>query len=162
MASGQSCSLISSRVAIVGAGVSGLAAAKQLSHLDPVVFEATGSIGGVWQYCSYQSTRLQSLRCDYEFSDFPWPDRDNSNFPSHTEIIDYLTAYAKHFDVLKNIRFNSKVMELRFVGDQKPTDNFADFGNLLPGKPVWEMAVQTDASETIQVHILTVKIQTTP
>ncbi|PKI75364.1 hypothetical protein CRG98_004248 [Punica granatum] len=142
--------VISSRVAIIGAGVSGLAAAKQLSHLNPIVFEATDSIGGVWRHYSYESTRLQSLRCDYEFSDFPWLDRDNSSFPSHTEIIDYLTAYAKNFNLLKNIKFNSKVMEIRFVGDGKPTDNLAEFGNLLPGKPVWEIAVQTDSSGTIQ------------
>lgn len=152
MASERNCFTIGSRVAILGAGVSGLAAAKQLSHLNPVVFEATGSLGGVWQHCSYRSTRLQSLRCDYEFSDFPWPDRDNSNFPSHAEIVDYLTAYAKHFDLLKNIRFNSKVVEVQFIGDRKPTDNLADFGNLLPGKPVWEIAVQTGTSETIQVY----------
>ncbi|KAK4756856.1 hypothetical protein SAY87_006984 [Trapa incisa] len=156
MACEQNClppmsSSSSSRVAIIGAGVSGLAAAKQLSHLNPVVFEATGSIGGVWQHCSYQSTKLQSLRCDYEFSDFPWPDRDNSSFPTHAEIIDYLTAYAKHFDVLKNIRFNTKVTEVRFVGDRNQTnDNLSNFGSLLPGKPVWEIAVQSDASETIQ------------
>jgi len=41
----------SSRVAIIGGGISGLAAAKQLAAHDPVVFEATASIGGGWKHC---------------------------------------------------------------------------------------------------------------
>lgn len=139
-----------SKVGIIGAGVSGLAAAKQLAHHEPIVFEATDSIGGVWKHCSYSSTKLQSLRCDYEFSDFPWPDRDNSSFPSHDEIVVYMEAYAEHFDVLKWVRFNSKVVEVRFVGDRKITDNGGAYGSLLPGEPVWEVAVQT-GSDAIEV-----------
>ncbi|KAI6679785.1 hypothetical protein NL676_033666 [Syzygium grande] len=138
-----------SKVGIIGAGVSGLAAAKQLAHHEPIVFEATDSIGGVWKHCSYSSTKLQSLRCDYEFSDFPWPDRDNSSFPSHDEIVVYLEGYAKHFDVLKCVRFDSKVVEVRFIGDRKITDNGGAYGSLLPGEPVWEVAVQT-GSDAIQ------------
>ena len=115
-----------------------------------MVFEASDSIGGVWKHCAYHSTKLQSLRCDYEFSDFPWPDRDNSSFPSHEEILGYLHAYAIHFDLLKLVRFKSKVVELRFVGDGKPTDNLVDYGSLLPGQPVWEVAVMTE-SDGVQV-----------
>ncbi|KAK3438626.1 probable flavin-containing monooxygenase 1 [Eucalyptus grandis] len=140
-----------SKIGIIGAGVSGLAAAKQLARHEPIVFEATDSIGGVWKHCSYSSTKLQSLRCDYEFSDFPWPDRDNSSFPSHAEIVDYVEAYAKHFDLLKCVRFNSKVVGVRFMGDQKITDNGGSYGSLLPGEPVWEVAVQT-GSDTIQLY----------
>ncbi|KAJ8423025.1 hypothetical protein Cgig2_013031 [Carnegiea gigantea] len=133
----------SSKIAIIGAGISGLAAAKQLAKYKPVVFEATDSIGGVWQHASFRSTKLQTPRCDYEFSDFPWPDRDNSSFPSHTEIIEYLHAYATHFDVLKFVRFNSKVVELRFVGDREGGGCGGDYGQLLAGHPAWEVAVQT-------------------
>lgn len=149
---------IMSRIAIIGAGVSGIAAAKQLAHHNPVVFEASDSIGGVWSHCSYRSTKLQSPRCDYEFSDFPWPDRDNSSFPSHLEILDYLLSYAKHFDVLKYVRFNSKVVALRYLGNgEPPADGRSpgEYGSLLAGQPVWEVAVQTNGSETIQVVIFT-------
>lgn len=147
-----------SKIAIIGAGVSGIATAKQLSHHNPLVFEASDSIGGVWRHSSYNSTKLQSQRRDYEFTDFPWSQRENSDFPTHMEILDYLHSYAVHFDVLKNIRFNSKVAEIRFVGDSE----VSDFGGLnvhhgspLPGKPVWEVAVQIKESDTIQVFILT-------
>ncbi|GMH04124.1 hypothetical protein Nepgr_005963 [Nepenthes gracilis] len=142
-----------SKIAIIGAGISGIAAAKQLSTFSPVVFEASDSIGGVWRHASIRSTKLQTPRCDYEFSDFPWPDRDNSSFPSHIEIVDYLHAYAKHFDVLQFVRFNSKVVELRFVGEPGTLVQFGqerDYGPLLTGSPAWEVAVQTTGCDTIQ------------
>ncbi|XP_015955030.1 probable flavin-containing monooxygenase 1 [Arachis duranensis] len=140
-----------SKVAIIGAGVSGLAAAKELSHHKPVIFEASDAIGGVWRHCSYASTKLQSQRRDYEFSDFPWPsNRDNSDFPSHFEILDYLESYAEHFCVLNNIRFNSKVVEIRFVGEQLLNGHHDHGTPLLPGYPVWQLAVHTNSSNTIQ------------
>lgn len=153
-----------SKIGIIGAGVSGIAAAKQLSHHNPIVFEASDSIGGVWKHCSYNSTKLQSYRRDYEFTDFPWPDRDSSEFPTHLEILNYLKSYAEHFDVLKNIRFNSRVVEIRFVGsgdDDREGSDFraggvaggGDYGSLLPGYPVWEVAVKTNESDTIQVFL---------
>lgn len=144
---------LASRVGIIGAGVSGIAAAKQLSGYSPVVFEATDSIGGVWKHCSYASTKLQTPRCDYEFSDYPWRERDNSTFPSHVEVLEYLHAYATHFDVLKFVKFNSTVIEIRYVGDPDPhtADNSADYGTLLRGRPVWEVAVQNTLSKLVQV-----------
>ena len=141
--------ILVSKIGILGAGVSGIAAAKQLSHHNPIVFEASDSIGGVWSHCSYNSTKLQSHRRDYEFTDFPWPQRDNPDFPTYLEILNYLHSYAEHFDVLKNIRFNSKVVEIRYTGNREVTCS----GSLLPGLPVWEVAVQTNHSDTIQVFI---------
>ncbi|KAG5101528.1 hypothetical protein JHK84_046497 [Glycine max] len=138
--------ILVSKIGIIGAGVSGIAAAKQLSHHNPIVFEASDSIGGVWSHCSYNSTKLQSHRRDYEFTDFPWPQRDNPDFPTYLEILNYLHSYAEHFDVLKNIRFNSKVVEIRYTGNREVTG----FGSLLPGLPMWEVAVQTNHLDTIQ------------
>ncbi|KAH0970846.1 hypothetical protein GBA52_023002 [Prunus armeniaca] len=120
-----------------------------------VLVVASDSIGGVWRHCSYSSTKLQSHRRDYEFSDFPWPDRDNADFPSHLEILDYLNSYAQRFDVLKFVRFNSKVVEVRFVGDRETVDfsvNPVEYGGLSPGggQPVWEVSVQSNDSEAIQ------------
>ncbi|KAK6131763.1 hypothetical protein DH2020_034497 [Rehmannia glutinosa] len=139
----------SHKIGIIGGGISGIAAAKQLSEHEPVVFEATDSIGGVWKHCSYSSTKLQTPRCDYEFSDFPWTQRDNTSFPSYQEILDYLYSYATYFDVLKFVKFNSKVVEIRFVG-ARDSENSGEYGNLLAGHPVWEVGVQTSQSENIQ------------
>ncbi|KAG8635990.1 hypothetical protein MANES_16G087700v8 [Manihot esculenta] len=153
MAREQNHLLQSYKVGIIGAGISGIAAAKQLSHYSPLVFEATGSIGGVWKHCSFTSTRLQTPRCDFEFSDFPWPERDNSTFPSYQEILEYLHNYATHFDVLKFVKFNSKVVEIRYVGDRQTTNldvKPGEYGTLLRGYPVWEVAVETDHSTNLQ------------
>ncbi|EOY30096.1 hypothetical protein QUC31_020446 [Theobroma cacao] len=144
-----------SRVGIIGAGISGIAAAKQLSHQNPIVFEATDSIGGVWKHCSFASTKLQTPRCDFEFSDYPWPQRDNSSFPSYLEILDYLHNYATHFDVLKFIKFNSRVVEIRYIGDRETTTLDVapgEFGSLLRGHPVWEVAVETNPSKTVEMY----------
>ncbi|GMI97879.1 flavin-dependent monooxygenase 1 [Hibiscus trionum] len=146
----------SSRVGIIGAGISGIAAAKQLSHHNPIVFEATDSIGGVWKHCSFASTKLQTPRCDFEFSDYPWPNRDNSSFPTYLEILEYLHGYATHFDVLKHVRFNSRVVEIRYIGDGQTVNmdvaaaGPGEFGPLLSGHPVWEVAVETHPSGTVE------------
>ncbi|XP_004292891.1 PREDICTED: probable flavin-containing monooxygenase 1 [Fragaria vesca subsp. vesca] len=141
-----------SKIGIIGAGISGIAAAKQLSGHSPVVFEATDSIGGVWKHCSYASTKLQTPRCDFEFSDYPWSERDNANFPSHVEVLEYLHGYATHFDLLKFVKFGSKVVEIRYVGDDHSTttsthssENYTsgEYGNLLAGHPVWVVGVQS-------------------
>nr|GFC53500.1 probable flavin-containing monooxygenase 1 [Tanacetum cinerariifolium] len=107
-----------SKIGIIGGGISGLAAAKQLSKHDPIVFEATDSIGGVWKHCSFRTTKLQTPRCDYQFSDYPWPqthDNSSDRFPSYVEILDYLDSYANHFDLFKFINFNSKWYAFEFV-----------------------------------------------
>ncbi|MED6156085.1 monooxygenase [Stylosanthes scabra] len=147
---GKKQGIIISKIGIIGAGVSGIAAAKQLRHHNPIVFEATDSIGGVWRHCSFHSTKLQSQRRDYEFTDYPWPNnRDNSDFPTHLEILDYLHSYAQHFDILNNISFNSKVIHIRFLGSDSASHDH-HYGTLLPGRPVWHVAVQNTLSHTIQ------------
>ncbi|KAF3446134.1 hypothetical protein FNV43_RR11313 [Rhamnella rubrinervis] len=148
----QTSPQVVSKVGIIGAGISGIAAAKQLSIHNPVVFEATDSIGGVWKHCSYTCTKLQTPRCDFEFSDYPWPNRDNLSLPSYQEVLDYLYSYAKHFDVLKYIKFNSKVVEIQYVGNH--SENImslkpGEYGSLLNGHPVWEVSVQM-SSGTVQ------------
>ncbi|PIA43183.1 hypothetical protein AQUCO_02000547v1 [Aquilegia coerulea] len=153
MASKKNCSVVYSRIGIVGAGISGLAAAKHLSHHHPIVFEASDTIGGVWKHCSYKSTRLQTPRSDFEFSDYPWPERELSDFPTHNEVLDYLHGYATNFGLLKYVKLNSKVIEIRFTGELE-TGKFGqkhiDYGTLLTGEPVWEVAVKNNQSESLQ------------
>ncbi|PWA71707.1 hypothetical protein CTI12_AA278120 [Artemisia annua] len=143
-------SVINSKIGIIGGGVSGLAAAKHLSKHNPMVFEATDSIGGVWKHCSFRTTKLQTPRSGYQFSDFPWPPSNNddnpSSFPTYVEILDYLDSYANHFDLIKFINFNSKVTEIRFVGDQETMA----YQSCMTGRPLWEVAVHNAKSNIIQ------------
>lgn len=146
-----------SKVAIIGAGISGLAAAKQLAGHKPVVFEASDSIGGVWKHCSYGSTRLQTPRRDYEFSDFPWPESgDDTIFPTHTEILEYLNGYATHFDVLKFVQLNCKVVEVQCLAEQvihPYSGQEWDLGTLPAGRPIWKIGVKRTGSDNIEVEI---------
>ncbi|KAK4854242.1 hypothetical protein QYF36_020987 [Acer negundo] len=153
----------SSKVGIIGAGISGIAAAKQLRCHRPVVFEATDSIGGVWKHCSFSSTKLQTPRCDYQFSDYPWPERDNASFPSYVEVLEYLHGYATHFDVLKFVNFNSKVVGIRYVDDggHQTTEVAAfpgEYPPLLKGHPVWEVAVESNQHKTVQWYAFEVLV----
>lgn len=141
------------RIAIIGGGISGLAAAKQLAKMNPVVFEATGSIGGVWRHCSYRSTRLQTPRPDYEFSDYPWKNRKDPSFPTHTEILEYLEGYATHFDLWRLIQLESKVVEVRFLGDRGRagfTELWGEGGRTIADRHMWEIGVVKGKSEIVQ------------
>ena len=145
----------SSRVAIIGGGISGLAAAKQLAAHDPVVFEATASIGGVWKHCVYRSTRLQTPRPDYEFSDYSWRNRDDPTFPTHAEIIEYLEGYADTFGLWRYIMLGAKVVDIKFLGGGGGggfTELWSGTGEPLQGKPMWEVGVATAGSDTVQVR----------
>jgi hypothetical protein len=106
------------RVAVIGAGISGLAAAKCLldEKLVPVVFEPATEIGGVWNYheeltagggVMYRSLRTNTSRQTFAFSDFPLsaalPD-----YPERGDVLAYLHDYAAHFGLAPFLRLNPK------------------------------------------------------
>ncbi|KAG7035001.1 putative flavin-containing monooxygenase 1, partial [Cucurbita argyrosperma subsp. argyrosperma] len=100
------------KVAIIGAGVSGLVACKfTLSKgFIPIVFEARGAIGGVW------TETLQTPREIYQFSDFPWPKSVTEEFPKYNQVLDYIKSYADHFGLMKHIRLNTRVLSIDYEG----------------------------------------------
>ncbi|XP_078174179.1 putative flavin-containing monooxygenase 1 [Carex rostrata] len=106
------------KVGIIGAGVSGLAACKHIidKGFNPIVFEAEPDIGGIWTH-TLESTRLQASADAYRFSDFPWPvDLTDDMYPRHDKVLEYVKAYANQFDLVKCIRFNSRVVGIEYVG----------------------------------------------
>ena len=106
------------KIAIIGAGCSGLSAIKQLTAVgltDITCFEKTDRLGGNWAYTEkpgysslYQATRTISSKAMSQFSDFPMP-ADYPDYPSHEQILAYFQAYARHFGLEKLIRFNLSV-----------------------------------------------------
>lgn len=102
-------------IGIIGAGLSGLATAKTFLRAGyrVTIIEKAAAIGGVWEKSrSYHGVATQTTRDEYAFSDFPMP-KDYPLWPSGEQVQQYLHAYAEHFGVLPNIRFNTAVSWLR-------------------------------------------------
>ncbi|QEY63652.1 NADPH-dependent L-lysine N(6)-monooxygenase [Metapseudomonas lalkuanensis] len=104
--------------AIIGAGPMGLCSARQLQkHGIPFVgFELNGDVGGLWDIDNphstmYDSAHLISSKHTTEFSEFPM-DADVAPYPHHSEMRRYFRDYARHFDLYKHFRFNTRVVHL--------------------------------------------------
>ncbi|XP_021723588.1 probable flavin-containing monooxygenase 1 [Chenopodium quinoa] len=103
------------KVGIIGAGISGLLACKYAisKGYNPIVFESRSTIGGVW-IKTLEATKLQTPKQLYQFSDFPWPSSVETTFPNQNQLFSYIQSYAKHFDLLKHIKFNTKVVSIKY------------------------------------------------
>jgi dimethylaniline monooxygenase (N-oxide forming) len=82
------------RVCVIGAGSSGIAAAKALhtAGFDFDCFDASDRVGGNWVFkntngmsSSYRSLHINTSRERMEYSDFPMP-KSYPDFPHHTHI----------------------------------------------------------------------------
>ncbi|GAB2291629.1 hypothetical protein Dimus_025884 [Dionaea muscipula] len=105
------------KIGIIGAGVSGLLACKYTlsKGLEPVVLEAESQIGGVWTK-TIATTKLQTPKPMYQFTDFPWPPSVEGDSPTSKQVFDYIQSYADHFGLIKHIRFNARVISIDYEG----------------------------------------------
>ncbi|MEX1077940.1 MAG: NAD(P)-binding domain-containing protein [Homoserinimonas sp.] len=110
------------RYAIIGAGPSGLAGARNLSKLGIPFdgYEAAAEVGGLWNIDNprssvYQSAHLISSRTTTEFTEFPMPE-GTPDYPNHVHLRRYFAAFAEHFDLLKHYVFNTEVTSVEPEG----------------------------------------------
>jgi cation diffusion facilitator CzcD-associated flavoprotein CzcO len=99
------------RIAIIGAGFSGLGMAiklKEAGEHDFVVLERAGDIGGTWRDNTYPGCRCDVPSHLYSFSFAPNPDW-SSTFSPQPEILDYLRACAERYGVLPHVRFHHEL-----------------------------------------------------
>ncbi|KAJ8773008.1 hypothetical protein K2173_028185 [Erythroxylum novogranatense] len=138
---------LSKNVCVIGAGPSGLVAARELrkeGH-SVVVLEQKHDVGGQWLYdpnveeedplgknkflevhsSIYESLRIVSPREIMGYTDFPFlvkKGRDMRRFPGHKELWLYLKDFTDHFGLREMIRFNTRV---EYVGML----DYEEFGN---------------------------------
>jgi dimethylaniline monooxygenase (N-oxide forming) len=113
------------RTCVIGAGSSGIAAAKAL-HERGVPFdcyEASDLVGGNWvlgnvngMSAAYEGLHINTSRERMEFSDFPMPKR-YPDYPHHSQIAEYFDAYVDHFGFREWIRFSTKVINAARAAD---------------------------------------------
>jgi hypothetical protein len=112
-------------VCIIGAGSSGMAAAKSL-HARGVPFEGfeIGSdIGGMWRYendnglsSAYRSLHIDTSRGNLGYPDHPIPE-SYPDFLSHAEVLEWLESYASRFDLKRHFRFRTTVKNVARAPD---------------------------------------------
>jgi len=122
------------RVCVIGAGPSGIAAAKNCAQagLDFVVFEKNDKVGGNWVFNAatghssvYENTHVISSRRWSEYEDFPMPP-DYPDYPSHWQMQAYFEAYAEHFGVVPRIRFRHTVLGVTHRSPDRWDVRFSD------------------------------------
>jgi len=126
--------MVSSKmVCVVGAGISGLAGARELRREghDVTVMEQSSSVGGQWLYdpstdggdplgvagvhSSIYSVRLLSPRVVTGISDFPFYPKDGGDarrYPFHGEFLRYILDFCDAFGLTNAVRLNTKVAHL--------------------------------------------------
>ncbi len=101
--------------ALIGAGPTGLSAARNLSRrgIPFVGFEIHTDVGGLWDIESekstmYESAHLISSKTTTAYDEFPMRE-EVADFPSHWEMNSYFKDYADTFDLRRNFRFGTEV-----------------------------------------------------
>lgn len=104
-------------IGIIGAGVSGIGAARLLSQagFKCKVFEKGDKVGGVWA-AGYHTFGLQTPKSLYEIPDYPMPD-SYPRVPSGEELQAYFENYAKDYNVFDSILFNTSISRLEQQAD---------------------------------------------
>ena len=112
------------RVAVIGAGCSGLTAIKCCidEGLEPVCFERTNYISGLWHYtneveegqaCVMKTTVINTSKEMSSFSDFPVP-AEYPMFMHNKSVDEYFHMYADRFGLNNYIHFNTEVRNIYY------------------------------------------------
>ncbi|KAF7078117.1 LOW QUALITY PROTEIN: hypothetical protein CFC21_082598 [Triticum aestivum] len=126
------------KVCVIGAGMAGLASARELRREGHgvTVLEQSGDVGGQWLYdprvdgddllgaaeppvkvhgSMYASLRLISARENMGFTDFQFAPKDGLDgrrFPGHREVYLYLKDFCDAFGLMESVRLNTSVVRV--------------------------------------------------
>lgn len=111
------------QIVVIGAGPSGLAAARSLQKLGLPFqgFETHTDVGGLWNVDNprstvYESAHLISSKTTTEFAEFPMR-ADVADYPSHKEMRQYFFDFAEHFGLRQHYHFGARVQKTVPLGD---------------------------------------------
>jgi cation diffusion facilitator CzcD-associated flavoprotein CzcO len=118
---------------IVGAGISGIGAAIELSREklgSYLILEQAEDLGGTWRANTYPGVAVDVPSVSYSFSfenDYPW----SRAFAPGAEIQDYLSRVAEKYDVRRHIRFETTVVGTAFDPETNLWTTSLDDGSTL-------------------------------
>jgi dimethylaniline monooxygenase (N-oxide forming) len=113
------------RACVIGAGSSGIAAAKHLwtAGIGFDCFEAGHDIGGTWVLdnsngtsACYDTLEINTSCARMAYSDFPMPE-DYPPYARHDQVRAYFEAYVDHFGFRDAITFDTRVEQVTRAAD---------------------------------------------
>lgn len=115
------------RVLVIGAGVSGICAAKNAvaKGFAVTVYEQTDNLGGLWNYTDQTGVDENGITTNYMYKDLRtnvpkeimrYLDYDvpvrNKSFLNTEEVLAYLKSYATHFNIADLVQFKHQVIRV--------------------------------------------------
>jgi hypothetical protein len=163
----------SPRIAVIGAGAAGLAAARVISRdtgWAPTVLEKDVQLGGVWRYGPkdkdnnngkdddeyrpmYRGLRTNLPKELMAFREFPFSKHVQDSFVTHKQVQEYLLDYQSHFRLDKYIRLGCPVQHLKILNTADENDKEESASRISPNDESWP-TIQLDWKDTAtkQLH----------
>lgn len=112
-------------VCVIGAGPSGITAAKNLldEGIRITVYDYGKEVGGNWVFTEeeshssvFETTHIISSKTLSQYADYPMPD-DYPDYPSHVQLKEYFQSYARYFGLMPYIQFETLVKHCALLPD---------------------------------------------
>ena len=103
-------------IVVIGAGFGGIGLAIKLREAgfdDLVVLERAADLGGTWQANTYPGCACDVPSQLYSYSFAPNPDWSRT-YGKQSEILAYIRSVATRFDIVRDIRLNTELLEARW------------------------------------------------
>lgn len=130
------------KVAIIGAGASGLAAARHLqmkrNKFAFIIFEGTNKVGGTWSYSSetgndefgnplhtsmYKNLRTNLPKQAMAYPGYPFKETAPC-FLGHSDVYEYLNDFCDDYKIKEHIKFNTRVQDVKLLQNSYKDDRW--------------------------------------
>ncbi|WP_051767320.1 flavin-containing monooxygenase [Streptomyces sp. NRRL S-37] len=104
------------RIAVIGAGFAGLAAAVQLKRQGIesfTVYEKAGDLGGTWRDNTYPGAGCDIPSHLYSYAFAPYRD-SRVRYPGQPQVLEYLRACAREHGVERHVRYGTEITSAHY------------------------------------------------